>query len=87
MTETAPGEGTYETSVANAFILDGLAGPPMGTRTGRYFLVGGLLMMTGQRTATPTDKTALTWSVHVSDAGRTISLNNFGSVTVVLTKS
>jgi len=53
LTETAPGEGTYETSVANAFILDGLAGPPMGTRTGRYFLVGGLLMMTGQRTATP----------------------------------
>ena len=87
LTETAPGEGTYETSVANIFILDGLVGPPMGTRTGRYYLVGGLLMMTGQRSATATDKTAYTWSMHVSDAGRTISLNNFGSVTVVLTKS
>ena len=40
LTETAPGRGSYETSGDNIFILDGLSGPPTGTRTGKYFVVG-----------------------------------------------
>jgi hypothetical protein len=84
LTQTAPGRGSYETSGANVFILDGLPGPPRGTKTGKYFVIGDLLMMTGERE--PGVKTAYVWAAHLADGGRTITLNNFGSVTVVLTK-
>ena len=47
-TESAPGQGSYETSAANVFMLDGLFGPATGTQTGKYFLVGDWLLMTGQ---------------------------------------
>ena len=42
LTATAPGQGSYETSGANIFILDGLTGEPRGTKTGKYFVVGDL---------------------------------------------
>ena len=84
LTATAPGQGSYETSGANIFILDGLTGEPRGTKTGKYFVVGDLVMLTGERA--PGTKTALTWAANLSRGGRTITLNNFGSVTVVLKK-
>src|SRR5262249_50285045 len=45
VTETAPGQGTYETSGPNILILDGIAGAPTGTRTGSYFIVGDLVLV------------------------------------------
>ena len=84
LTATAPGQGSYETSGANIFILDGLTGEPRGTKTGKYFVVGDLVMLTGERE--PGTKTAATWAAYLSRSGRTITLNNFGSVTVVLKK-
>ena len=49
LTATAPGQGSYETSGANIFILDGLTGEPRGTKTGKYFVVGDTVMLTGER--------------------------------------
>jgi len=84
LTEAAPGQGSYETSDANIFILDGLTGPPTGTRTGKYFVVGDLVMMTGEISAG--HKGAYTWLARLADGGRTLTLSNFGSVIVVLTR-
>jgi hypothetical protein len=81
--EASPGQGSYETSGANVFMLDGLAGPPTGTRTGKYFLVGDWLLMTGQVSST---KTGYTWLARLSDFGQTMTLNNAGAVVLVLSK-
>jgi hypothetical protein len=82
-TETAPGQGTYETTAANVFMLDGLYGAATGTRTGKYFLVGDWLLMTGQLGSV---NSGLTWLARLSDAGQTITLNNAGAVVLVLSK-
>lgn len=82
-TESAPGQGSYETSGANIFILDGLAGPPAGTQTGKYFLIGDWLLITGQLSGTPL---GYTWLAHLSAAGRTMTLNNAGAVVLVLNR-
>ena len=74
LTETAPGQGSYETSGPNIFILDGLAGPPTGTRTGKYFVVGDMVLMTGEIGGGPQVGT-LGWRV-LADGGRTLTLNN-----------
>lgn len=84
LTETAPGQGRYETSGPNIFLFDGLTGEPRGTKTGKYFVVGDLVMLTGERE--PGIKSAATWAAHLASGGGTITLNNFGSVTVVLKK-
>jgi hypothetical protein len=84
LTETAPGQGSYETSGANIFILDGLAGPPTGTRTGKYFVVGDLVLLTGELGAG--HKVGTTWLARLSNAGHTLTLNNFGALVVVLTR-
>jgi hypothetical protein len=84
LTETAPGQGSYQTSGANVFVLDGLAGPPTGTQVGKYFLLEGLVSFTGE--VSPGTKTATTWHASLSHGGRTLTLNNFGAVTLVLTR-
>jgi hypothetical protein len=84
LTETAPGQGSYQTSGANIFILDGLTGPPTGTRTGKYFVVGDLVLLTGE--ISPGHKGGYTWLARLADGGRTLTLSNFGSVVVVLTR-
>lgn len=82
-TESAPGQGSYQTSGANVFMLDGLTGPPTGTQTGKYFLVGDWLLMTGQVSG---NKAGYTWLARLSAAGKTITLNNAGAVVLVLTR-
>jgi hypothetical protein len=82
-TESAPGQGSYETSGANVFMLDGLFGPPAGTQTGKYFLVGDWLLMTGQVSGT---NSGYTWLAHLSAAGHTMTLNNAGAVVLALSR-
>jgi hypothetical protein len=84
LTETAPGQGSYETSGANIFILDGLTGPPQGTRSGKYFIVGDLVLLTGE--SAPGHKVGLTWLARLADGGRRLTLSNFGAVVLVLTR-
>lgn len=83
-TESAPGRGSYETSEKNFFMTGWPFGELPGTKTGKYFIVGNLVTMTGDRVAG--GKSAYTWMAHLANAGRTITLSNFGSVTVVLKK-
>src|SRR5262245_11972490 len=84
VTETAPGQGSYETSGPNILILDGIAGAPQGTRTGRYFIVGDLVLVTGE--PSPGFKSGYTWLARLADGGRTLALSNFGGVLLVLTR-
>jgi hypothetical protein len=82
-TESAPGQGSYETSGANVFMLDGLFGPATGTQTGKYFLVGDWLLMTGQVSG---NNSGYTWLARLSAAGQTMTLNNAGAVVLALSK-
>lgn len=83
LTETAPGQGSYETSGPNVFIDDGLVGPPTGTRTGKYFVVGNMVLMTGELGGG--HKIGTHWFAYLAGGGRTLILANGGEV-VVLTK-
>lgn len=84
ITETAPGQGSYETSGANILILDGLTGTPTGTRTGKYFVVGDLVILSGEISSG--HKVGYTWLARLADGGHTLTLSNFGAVVLVLTK-
>jgi hypothetical protein len=83
-TETAPGQGTYQTSDANVFMLDGVLGTNQGLmHTGLYFIYGDTMIITGE--TAPGHKGVSNWPVHLSNAGGTMTLVG-GSVVLVLTK-
>jgi hypothetical protein len=84
LTETAAGQGSYETSGANIFLLDGLTGAPGGTRVGKYFVVDDLVLVTGE--VPVGNKSGMTWLARLADGGRRLTLSNFGAVVLVMTR-
>ena len=84
-TETAPGQGTYTTSGANVLLKSGLFGLPANhAPSGKYFIVGNALVITGRQSTNPPE--GLTWRLTVGDSGSTMSLDD-GAAFLVLTKN
>jgi hypothetical protein len=83
LTETAAGRGSYQTSGNNVLIKDGIFEQPTAKHTGKYFVVGDVVVITGERT--PGTKSGQIWFARLADGGHTLTLND-GTVFVVLTK-